>query len=216
MIKLTGRLQAIFNEILPCDCLTDIGCDHGKIIVNAVLNQLCNRAVAIDISADSLSKARILADKYNVMDRVDLRVGDGVRPLLDDDYDTVVIAGMGGLEIISILSVAKHRFNRYILLPHRNVYELRQYLINNNINPIKDEIIKDNSHFYNIFTCICGVSDYSNKALLLGKNSINNVDYINYLQYMQIRLAKLIEFAASNEDINLKLYEVINQELSMI
>ncbi|MGB4033262.1 MAG: tRNA (adenine(22)-N(1))-methyltransferase TrmK, partial [Christensenellales bacterium] len=62
-MRLDNRLNAILNEI-KAQRLADIGADHGKLIVSAVLTGRAETGIAVDISPQSLEKAKNLAKKY--------------------------------------------------------------------------------------------------------------------------------------------------------
>lgn len=169
-LNLDSRLQAIYDEIMPCDCVVDVGTDHGKIPIKAVLDGKCNRAIATDISAPSLNKARLAAIKYDVTSKVDCRVGDGLVTINDGERDTLVIAGMGGLEIINILKGCGNRFNRYIMLPHRNTLQLRAHLELCGLYPESDYMIECNDKFYNLLVTTDGACAPSTFELKYGKS----------------------------------------------
>ena len=53
MPYLDKRLKQILSEI-NCEALADVGCDHGKLSVAAVITGRAKKAYAIDISEKSL------------------------------------------------------------------------------------------------------------------------------------------------------------------
>ena len=126
--------------------LCDVGTDHGKLPVVALLTGKAKEAIAIDVSAPSLAKARSLAEEENVPLRC--VVGDGLTPLLKGECDVVVIAGMGGREIVKILSEAPAVFPRYIFVPHRDAALVRGYLKEKNARILRDVAVKEGEHFY--------------------------------------------------------------------
>ena len=145
-IKLGERLGAVLSLLKEGETLCDVGTDHGKLPVAALLSGKADKAVATDISAASLSKARLLAEKENVPLRC--VVGDGLAPVKEGEADVVVIAGMGGMEIVRILKTAPCVFPRYILLPHRDAPAVRAYLKENNARILSDVVVKEGGHFY--------------------------------------------------------------------
>ena len=85
-----GRLECILSHV-HAKVLADIGCDHGKVAVYAVLRGLTEKSIAADISEECLKKARALA-KEKGAGSVEFRVGDGMRVLKENEADNVVIA----------------------------------------------------------------------------------------------------------------------------
>ena len=145
-IKLGARLETVLSLIEGGASLADIGTDHGKLPVAALLSGIARRAVAVDISEKSLMKARVLAEEAGVTMRC-VR-GDGLTPLSEEDADTVVIAGMGGAETVKILEEAPCRFGTYLFVPHKNAPLLRSYLREKNARILRDIVVKEGKHFY--------------------------------------------------------------------
>ena len=61
-----ARIETILSMIPPCRAVADIGTDHGRVALAALKRGIAGRAVATDISAASLSKARALAESEGV------------------------------------------------------------------------------------------------------------------------------------------------------
>ena len=88
MIRLSGRLNALFNAIPLSDgTVVDIGCDHGKLIVATVLSGKCAHGIGVDISKRSLSKAIEYADKCDFI----IYVVDSSERLDDADFQIIDI-----------------------------------------------------------------------------------------------------------------------------
>lgn len=168
MLKLDKRLAAIAEEI-NCRVLADIGTDHGKIVVYCLQSGRAERAYAVDISQKSLQKARILAQSRGVDASIAFVVGDGLTDV-GDDADCVVIAGMGGYEIIRILS-GRRLDTRYVLVPHQDAAALRFYLSENGYFAEKDYVISEGKRFYDIIVCKNGQGNYKKSELYIGKNT---------------------------------------------
>ena len=114
-MKLDKRMMALLSEI-PCGKnLADIGADHGYISLNYALNNPNNLVVASDISCKSIEKAKQSAKKLGLTN-YKTAVGDGLTSVIDYDIDCVLISGMGGEEIIKIISKSK-TYPLYILSP---------------------------------------------------------------------------------------------------
>lgn len=203
MIKLTDvRLKAIVNEILPCDILVDIGSDHGYVAAYACQKHLCKRAIATDISSGSLMKVSSLIQKERLTN-IETRLGNGVEVLNIDEYDTVVIAGMGGIEIINILEKSLKIFKRYILSPQKNQYELRKYLSKHNVNPIKDYKVLSKSKYYDIIVAEEGIYTPQSEQLYYG-----NMDGEFFESFRACEIKKLTEYyKRSKDDAKRKLAE---------
>lgn len=149
MIKLDKRLKCLLSEIQG-ETIADIGCDHGKLAVSAVLGGFAKSTIAVDISAESLAKTSKLADICGVSDRISCRVGDGFMPIKERSVDTAVIAGVGGYEIAEILANCECEVKRFVLCPHQNADKARLALNTLGYSAVKDYIVESNGKFYPI------------------------------------------------------------------
>ncbi len=178
--NLTKRQQAILGNVLPCNTLADVGCDHGYIGVALRHSGVVDRLYLCDISAPSLSKATKLADSVCI-DNVYSYCQDGLGSLY---CDCAVIAGMGGQEIISILDSASHKPQYLVLQPMRNQYLVRHYLLTHSYQIIRDYIVHDGK-FYDIIVAKQGHAPMqSTMQLTLGCSNLTCAtdDFRRYLQ----------------------------------
>lgn len=154
-LELGPRLRAI-AALVPegCACLADIGTDHGYIPVSLVLEGRVRRAVAADLRALPLDHARRTAGAYGVEERVDFRLGDGLSVLRPGEADVLVVAGMGGDAIVSILSAAPwSRAGPLLLLqPMSKAEVLRAWLPLNGYQVFSEELVQDKGVLYPILS----------------------------------------------------------------
>ena len=100
---MTERLKKLCAQLVPCKRFIDVGCDHGYCTAYMLERRLCERAVIADVSAKSLSKAERLLSRY-VSDGLCSSVCcDGLEGIAEEEGDLVLIAGMGGDEILKII-----------------------------------------------------------------------------------------------------------------
>ncbi len=195
------RLFTIY-DLVDYDVVADIGTDHGKLVGQLFLDNKISKAYLTDISEKSLSKARVLIQTLKVCDKCVFAVCDGLKGLqgVKKPYQ-VVIAGMGGEEIIKILSNCKNKNNivSYILQPQKNVYNLRKYLVDNDYFIEKDGVVKEGKQFYFVIKAKQGKDNLSQQQLYFGKyaSEYNSQDYIAYLQ-RELELFEEINKNANN------------------
>ncbi len=189
MINLKERLNSVFNEIDKGSVVADIGCDHGKLSARLLQSGIANKVIAVDISKESLEKAIKLKEKLN-LENLETRVGDGLSVIAENEVDTVVIAGMGGMEIIKILSSSKYTYKKYVLVPHSNEKELREYLVDKFLIT-KDYLIKEHDKYYNVIVAVEGKTNYTPAEIEFGMNEGNpllkellNKRLIEYKSYL--------------------------------
>lgn len=152
MIKLTKRLQAIADMVKQGSTPVDVGTDHGYIPVYLVENEICNTAIACDINEAPLNSCRFLVSQSGLEDKIKCVLSNGLQSV-NENYDTVIIAGMGGELIADILSKAKGVSSKNIILnPMTHPEIARKWLFDNGFEISKDIIVADGRHHYSIFS----------------------------------------------------------------
>lgn len=194
-IKLGERLQTLLSLIEGGETLCDIGTDHGKLPVAALLSGRAGKAIATDISEASLAKARLLAEKENVPLRC--VVGDGLAPIRQGEADVVSIAGMGGAEIVRILQNASCVFPRYLLLPHRDAPLVRGYLKQRNARILRDIAVKEGKHFYFVIEATFSLP-WKEQSLYYGETGGA------FAEYRRFRLEKIEKLLRLKSDASLE------------
>ena len=157
MERLSDRLRVIADYVRPGETVADIGTDHGLLPVELVRSGRCPRAVMTDISAGSLAKARLLGADYIAAGSLDAREGDGLKPLLPGEVDTVVLAGLGGNLMIDILGDDPEKaagYPRYILQPRKATGRLRCYLYEQGYAIAGERIADENGHLCEILSVV--------------------------------------------------------------
>jgi len=188
MIK-NNRINALVDETKGIDTLLDIGCDHGLVIKRALEKKNIKKAIASDISENALSQAKANLTNSNVK----FVVSDGFNKI-KEQYDGVVIAGMGAETIIKILNKAPLSEKTYILQPNGKYDILRKYLENNNFKII-DEVLIFDKFYYVLIKVVRGDMNLNEKDIYLGpilrtkKSSISY--YENLLKINENLLSKV-------------------------
>lgn len=158
-VQLRPRLQAAANMIKNAEHAADIGCDHGRLSVALLQQGRAKRVTASDISGPSLEKARLLAQKCGLSERMGTVVSDGISHLSPADADTIIIAGMGGELIARILGSAldvAHSAGTIVMQPMRGVEELRQFLRENSFRIADERLVLDADRIYQIISAAPG------------------------------------------------------------
>ncbi len=188
-MQLSVRLNRLLAEIDGKTC-ADIGCDHGKLIVCAVKGKKIEHGYAVDISRESLQKAKDLAAENEIEDKIDFLYGDGFLPL-PEKQDAIVIAGMGARETVHILSQGDYG-KKYILSPHQEAHVLRRFLAENDYFIEKDYYIFDKK-YYPIIVAVKGKSNYTDKEYFFGKNTPPDKIFFSYVKRRKAILDKLFK-----------------------
>lgn len=158
-LELTPRLRAVAHLVPPQAALADIGTDHAYLPAWLLGRGQVRRAIAADINKGPLERAKLTAQQYNCMDRMEFRLCDGLAGIAPDEVDTIVIAGMGGETIAAILQAAPWvQDGRYtlILQPMSAQNDLRAWLWYNGFFIEKEELIREGDKLYNILVASYG------------------------------------------------------------
>ena len=133
-IRLDERLSTIASLVPQGSRVADNGCDHGCLIGSLVESGRCPGGVACDLREGPLSQARHEIELHGLQDKIDCRLGDGLSCVAEDEADVVVLAGMGGELICSILGACAwaHKEDKLFLLqPMTRAPHLRRWLCQN-------------------------------------------------------------------------------------
>ena len=151
MQPLSKRLSAVAGLVKKGSAIADIGTDHGYIPVYLYKSDMIKGAVAADVNEKPLASCKSLVMQEGLSDAIKTRLSDGLDNILPDEYDTVIIAGMGGELISDILSRADIKNKHIILNPMTHPEIVRKFLYDNGFDIINDLIIKDGKHYYSVF-----------------------------------------------------------------
>jgi len=152
-MNLSERLLAIISFVKEKSIVADIGTDHGYIPVYLVENNISKKAIASDISGNSLKKAEEYVRLKGLENQVETRLGNGLDAIKPYEVDTVIIAGMGGLLISDILEKNFKKvetINNFIFQPMVASQELRKYLYKHNFTIVDEKIVVEEDKYYEI------------------------------------------------------------------
>ncbi len=170
-LELSPRLQLLADWVRPGTVLADVGTDHGYLPVWLVENDRIPFAIASDLRPGPLSRGRETAAVYGVSDRVDFRLCDGLAGIAPTEADTIVIAGMGGETIASILSSAPWTADgthTLLLQPMTRSEELRRYLLMNGYAIRREQLVEDRGMLYPVMEATAGKMKLSSGQIYAG------------------------------------------------
>ena len=132
-------------------CVADVGCDHGYVSIYLVQKGIAESAIAMDVRKGPLSMAESNIAEYGLEDKVKVRLSDGLSELKEGEADALVIAGMGGKLMISILEKKDLRalgIKTAILQPQSDIPEFRQYLRGKGYLIENEKIVLEDGKYY--------------------------------------------------------------------
>ena len=104
--KLTPRLAAVAAQVLPGARLLDVGTDHAYLPAYLVGEGICPRAVASAVRAVPSARARATVKACTLERAIAVVKTDGLHGFTLEVVDDVVLAGMGGELMLTILEAA--------------------------------------------------------------------------------------------------------------
>ncbi len=162
MQELDKRLQAVASFVRPGSRVADIGTDHAYLPVWLVRHGVCPGAIASDLNAGPLRTAHGTVESAGLIDRIALRLGNGLDTVRPGEVEDIVIAGMGGETIASILDAVpwvKDGALQLILQPMTRAEDLRRWLLYNGFTVDRECLVRDGRRQYTVL-----VAHYTDSA----------------------------------------------------
>ncbi len=216
MEKLPTRLLAITQYIDCNDHVADIGSDHGLLpLFLAEQNQ------AYIYASDNKKGPyeRLKKELSKSAKPVNVALSDGLFEL-PTNIDTLVIAGMGGELIASILSNGQEHLDhikKLILVPHGQEQELRQVISYLGFSIQDEQVIEEDGKFYELIYAlnqpcfVCGIESMFGPVNIRKKTPA----FLRKWQFEHDKIAKILEgdlpLSRREELLDLKkrIYDVI-------
>ncbi len=151
---ISNRLNHILKQVIDYNSVLDVGSDHGQLAIELKKN---NPKSIIYASEKNIGPFRNLTSSINEsnLDITALNL-DGIK--LAPVVDAIVIAGMGGELIRSILFDGKEYLNNHkpalIIEPQSKLKECRKALLELKYEIITDFYIEERGHYYPIIKAV--------------------------------------------------------------
>ena len=190
-MQLQPRLQLLADMVPPGSRLADVGTDHGYIPVWLLKRGRIAAAIASDIGAEPLQHARQTAAEYEV-NGIDFRLCPGLDAIAPEEADTIVIAGMGGETIQTILEAAPWTAggeHLLLLQPMTKVEYLRKWLVDNGYCFTEERLVFDKNYRYPVFAVRGGTQPPLTPAQQYGGILLDGDPL--YADYLDERIGKL-------------------------
>ena len=150
---LNKRLIVAANMLRQEESVADIGTDHAFLPIYLIKNGIAKKVIASDIAKGPLSVARDNINKYQMSDKIELRLANGLEGIKPMECNQITILGMGGETIADIMKAApwiKNKEVTLILQPMSHDDRLREYLINNMFSIIEEKAVESQKRLYTV------------------------------------------------------------------
>lgn len=146
--SLSPRLAMVEGMLSPAHRLIDIGTDHAYLPIISILQGFFQSAIAADIRPGPLAIASRNIRRFGMEKRISTVLSDGLAAFSCQQGDIVVMAGLGGLEMIDILQRAPDRWPILVLQPQKSAPFLRHYLARSGYQLIREDLCLDDRRLY--------------------------------------------------------------------
>jgi len=183
---ISKRLKSLVKYISKDDSVIDIGCDHALLDIYLIKEKIVDKCIVSDVSSNALLQGIENIKKYNLIEYIETRCGNGLEVLnSNDNVNTVIISGMGTNTILDILNNDYlKKINKLVIQSNKDYYLLRKKVVKLGFIIDKEEVIEDNDKIYINIVFIRGTKIYSEDELMYGTNNMLNkeVYYKNLIQ----------------------------------
>ncbi len=154
-IKLSPRLAAA-AELVGKGSVADIGTDHAFLPIYLV-QKGHPRALASDINEGPCQRARTNIYANGLHCKIKVACCPGLDAVDEFAPDNIVIAGMGGEMIASILAASDYPVKsrcRLVLQPQSMQDVLRRYLCHHGFRIDRETVVYDGGKYYQVFSAV--------------------------------------------------------------
>lgn len=154
---LSERLQKVYSLAVSDNGnrLIDVGSDHGHLALNALKSGDFKSVLCTDIHKDPAEKTRMCLYSEGYKDNAEVYCTDGLNGVDLMKDDVVVMAGLGGNNIVDIMKRAYEitpveiiRTVTWCLQPQKSIEVLRTFLADNGFRIITEEVSVDRGIYY--------------------------------------------------------------------
>ncbi len=195
-MKISKRLSTCLKYTEGFNKLADIGTDHALLPINAVTLGYVSSAQAIDNKQGPFVIAYSNVLKYELNDKVEVILGDGIKKI-DSDVDCVVISGMGGSLVSDIiLKDDKQNIKRLILQPNNDSNLVRKAIVEIGFHIVDELVFSDNHKTYDLIVADIGAVQYSEFELEFGPINLKEKPYffIRRIEKEMVKLNKVLPY----------------------
>ncbi|MGN0396098.1 MAG: tRNA (adenine(22)-N(1))-methyltransferase [Coprococcus sp.] len=209
-IDISKRMKAVADMTVAGHTVADIGCDHAFVPIYLIKNNISKMVIASDVRSGPCDIAKKNIAAFEMEDYIDLRLGNGLETVRPGEADTIIIAGMGGMLINTILNnglrVAASA-KQLILQPQSDIDKVRANVLANGWNIVSEKMLVDMGKYYTILN----VSTSDNEKCLKKDNT--EAEYADIAKYaLEQAYSKYGRYLIEQSDPVLKEYLLEKRE----
>ena len=198
-MEISERLKKVASFVRTSRTIADIGTDHGYIPIYLCLEDAVDRVIACDVNREPVRRAECNINMYRLGNRIETRLGDGLKPVRTGEVEGAVIAGRGGLLIIDILDECLEKtgaLTELVLQPPTDVDKVRKYIHSIGFRIDDEDMIYEEGIYYNVIRAVKGKEKYENEAdYIFGRINIERKNPVlrEFIKKDMTKTQKLIE-----------------------
>ncbi|NIL99922.1 MAG: hypothetical protein GTN89_02980 [Acidobacteria bacterium] len=166
--RVRPRLLAVTEAVAAGSRVADIGSDHGRLPRLLIRSGRASWCVATEFGAGPSGRLRSGVGGCPEAERIEVRQGDGLTPLdAEDRFDGLVLSGMGGATMLSILEPEKLEalgVSWLVLQPQSGWAALRAGLARRGWRVADETLVRDRGRFYTVMRAVPGVEVFTPPA----------------------------------------------------
>lgn len=194
MKKISRRLQAVASLVSQSSIVADIGTDHALLLLYLTENQTIIKGYGVENKLGPFKKAMsAIKDIPNLT----VYLADGLSNL-PEDVNTVILSGLGGEAIVSILNKHLFKLNQLdflIISPHSEEYAVRKFLYQKKWSIDKELIILERKKFYQIMRFVPKEKPFLEDDLFFGQENLKEKSptFYKMLNHQKEQILKIID-----------------------
>ena len=211
-MQLSKRLRTIIDMTGTADTAADIGTDHGFVPVALLSEGKARRFIAADINEGPLERARAHIATAGLSHACDLRCGTGLSVLRPEEADAIIIAGMGGQLIASILLEGREKLSatrQLVLSPHTESRAVREAVEAIGFHIEDETMVYDEGKFYPVILACPGEGAPMNETQLTYGPVLLEKRPADFEAYLSFRIRKEEEILRKIQDAEKKGNEAV-------
>lgn len=189
-MKISKRLSSCLKYTEGFKKIADIGTDHALLPIKAVTLGYVSKALAIDNKKGPFKIAYNNVLKYDLNDKIEVILGDGIHKI-DDEVDCVVISGMGGSLVADIILKDKVKnVKRFILQANNDSNTVRKAIVTIGFHIVDELVFVDNNKTYDLIVADIGPIEYNDLEIEFGPINIKEKSLF-FTQRIEKEMTKL-------------------------
>lgn len=215
---LSKRLETIAQCVPPDSFVYDVGADHGLLEKYLLDNKKVKHIVAVE---NKIGPFHQLKSNLSGYQNIDLLLSDGIEGLTKE-ANVLVLAGLGGLKIIKILSQYPEKLTniqQIVIDAHRDIPLVRKAIVNYGFMIEKETLVFENGIYYFVISFVQGHSNYNEDEYEFGYKITQDKLFFAYKkafidENLEIvkRIKKQIKMILKFGKLKRKLGELVNYE----